>query len=133
MSENSKTSPEGLEDALNILEKARESGMLQRLMEQLRKDYERAGLHYPLGERMVTEMDLSEVFSVLKEHMYRLLMESFDQHLTLMYAMDVPERDFSSIEPADAVDAAGHLTRMVLNREWQKLQLRKRFDGAGEA
>lgn len=117
-----------MRDALNTLQQAQRSGMLQPLMEQLQKDYQRAGLEYPLKGRNVSEMGLAELFSLIKEHMYRLLMESFEQHLTLMYAVDVPERNFGGIKPEDAVDAADHLTGMVLAREWQKIQMRRRFN-----
>jgi hypothetical protein len=105
--------------------------MLHLLIGQIQKDYLRAGVPDPFGGKKADAFSLPELFAALREHMYLLLMESFDQHLTLMYAADVPERAYRGLEATDAVEAAGHLTGIILKREWEKVKWRNRYDGSG--
>lgn len=126
-------SPEEMAEGLRILEKAQQSGLLPELLEQLQKDYERAGIVFPIQEQALQKPQISALYSSLRENIYLLLMERFNQYLNLMYAVDVPERDFRTIAPADAVEAAGQLTGLVLAREWQKLEIRRRFRTSGSA
>jgi hypothetical protein len=133
LSEDAQKRPWDNANGVQILLQAQESGMLEPLMAQLRKDYDRAGVLFPFQGKDVLELGVDDLFAGLKEHMYRLLMEYFDQYLNLMYAVDIPERDFSTLQLTDAVDAAGQLTVMVITREWHKLQLRQRFGGADKS
>lgn len=112
-----------------ILEKAWKSGLLPGLLEQMQKDYNRAGSEFPIQDNHISDANLSKIYSGLKENLYLLLMERFDDYLNLMYAVDVPENAFRGIEPRDAVEAADQLSSLVLKREWQKIQLRQRFSG----
>ena len=102
-------------------------------MLQLQKDYGRAGLDFPIPEKHLLAEDIPEIFSTLKEGIYRLLMEYFDQYLNLMYAVDIPEREFQGIDPADTVEASHQLSGLILKREWQKIQWRRSSPGSGSA
>ena len=53
-------------------------------------------------------------------------MERFDQYLNLMYAIDVPEREFKGINVTDAVEVATQVTFLLLRREWKKIEFRTR-------
>jgi len=120
---------EGSAGGLQVLHKARSSGLLHSLMLQLQKDYGRAGLDFPILEKYLRTEDVAEIFASLKEGVYLLLMEHFDQYLNLMYAVDLPEREFQGIDPGDAVEAADQLSGMILKREWQKIQWRRNYPG----
>jgi hypothetical protein len=120
---------EGITAGIQVLENAQNFGLLASLLEQLHKDYQRAGLQFSIQENHLLNKDLPEIYADLKESLYRLLMERFDDYLNLMYAIDVPERAFKGIQPRDAVEAAAELSALVLQREWQKIQLRQRFSG----
>jgi hypothetical protein len=106
----------------------RERGLYKALLLQLKKDYERANLQFFLrlgeGEELVSP---GELLQGLRESLYVLQMERFDQYLNLMYAADVPERQFRSLSAKDPVDAATEVAWMLLWREWQKVSLRSRF------
>ena len=123
---------EGEKEGLRILAHARETGLLSSLMAQVRKDYGRAGLDFPIRESDMADKALPELLSSLRDNLYRLLMERFDQYLNLMYAIDLPERAFRQVQPTDAVEVAGQLADLVLRREWQKIAFRQRF-GEGPA
>jgi len=124
---------EGRAEGLQVLQQARSYGLFAPLMLQLQKDYGRAGLDFPIPEKHLLAEDVTGIFSTLKEGIYLLLMEHFDQYLNLMYAVDVPERDFQGIVPADAVEAAHELSGLILKREWQKIQWRRSYPGSDSA
>lgn len=121
---------EGSTEGLRVLHQARNSGLLHSLMLQLQKDYGRAGLDFPIPEKYLLSEDVPEIFSTLKEGIYMLLMEHFDQYLNLMYTVDLPERDFQGIDPGDAVEAADQISGLILKREWQKIRWRRGYPGA---
>jgi hypothetical protein len=123
----------GEKDGLRILAHARETGSLPSLIAQLRKDYGRAGLDFPFRESQIADEALADLLTTLRDDLYRLLMERFDHYLNLMYAIDLPERAFRQVQPTDAVEVAGQLADLILEREWQKIQFRRRFGGAGPA
>lgn len=119
------------ETALELLNQAYDAGKLNLLLAQLQKDYDRSNLSFPLvlakeGDRISTEYFLE----LLRENLYFLLMERFDQYLNLMYSADVPERDFRGIEPTDAVEVAQQVAFLLLRREWQKVCMRDRYGSA---
>ena len=113
-------------DAYDLLEYARESGRLDLLYSQLKKDFERANVSFPSQIFEAAEPDSRELFQALRESLYVLLMENFDQYLNLMYAVDVPEREFKSVQGADAVEVATQVTFILLKREWKKIEYRTR-------
>ena len=121
---------EGSAEGLRVLHQARNSGLLDSLMLQLQKDYGRAGLDFPILEKYLLEEDVAEIFTSLKEGVYLLLMEHFDPYLNLMYAVDIPEREFQGIDSRDAVEAADQLSGLILKREWQKIQWRRNYPGS---
>lgn len=130
MSNTGDHAAEGSAEGLQVLQQARNSRLLGSLMLQLQKDYGRAGLDFPILEKYLLAEDVPEIFASLKEGVYRLLMEHFDQYLNLMYAVDLPEREFQGIDPGDAVEAAHQLTGLILKREWQKIQWRRNYPGS---
>jgi hypothetical protein len=113
-------------DAGELLDYAVKSGRLKLLLSQLQKDYERANISFPLLGAIGSEPDPSRILQDLRESLYFLLMERFDQYLNLMYAIDVPEREFKGINVTDAVEVATQVTFLLLRREWKKIEFRTR-------
>ena len=116
-------------DAFDLLDYARKSGRLSLLLSQLQKDYERANIPFPLKQEQTGDGEIGEVLQSLRESLYMLLMEHFDQYLNLMYAADVPEREFRAVELTDAVEVASQVTFILLKREWKKIEFRSRQGG----
>lgn len=113
-------------DAVHLLDHAGKSGRLNLLLSQLQKDYERANIAFPFQETDLPEPDNDRIVQGLRENLYFLLMERFDQYLNLMYAADVPERDFKGIQVTDAVEVATQVAFLLLKREWKKIEFRSR-------
>lgn len=133
MSKTRENKSESSAEGLRVLNKAKTSGLLTALMLQLQKDYGRAGLDFPISESQLLIGEVPVIFTNVKEDIYVLLMEHFDQYLNLMYAVDIPEREFQRVDPADAVEAAEQLSVIILKREWQKIQWRRSYPGSGSA
>ena len=113
--------------AADLLDHARACGKLDALLSQLRRDYQRANIPFPIRQGELATVGPRVLLQDLRESLYFLLMERFDQYLNLMYAADVPERAFRGLQPRDAVEAAGEAAFLLLKREWQKLGYRSRF------
>ena len=116
-------------DSTSILVASREAGLRNKLLRQIAKDYDRAGLELPIS------MDAGgfcpcdeEVVEQLVVSIYRLLMERFDAYMNLMYAADVRESSFREIEAGDPVAAAKEVVFIYLRRQWQKVWLRAKYD-----
>ncbi|MFM1877889.1 MAG: hypothetical protein RLZZ241_755 [Bacteroidota bacterium] len=97
--------------------------LLSALKNQLLKDFLRAGLSDFEGNllRVGNNERLPEL---LREFLYKLLMEDFDGFLNLMYAADIPEFEFRTAVFEDPVEAADAALEILINREWQKVCLR---------
>lgn len=115
------------EDALTLIKWAESKGFLQALLLQLQKDFERANIPFPLQGPEDGSIPHAEIPQRLRESIYYLLMEDFDGYLNLMYAADVREEEFRHIRPTDAVEVAGQVALLLLEREWLKIKLRSRY------
>lgn len=116
---------QGFESAEALLAHAAGLGLRTELLAQLRKDFERARVPFPMRDRPPEESSDTAWAQALHESIYLLLMERFDSYLNLMYAADVPERQFRDLSLTDAVDVARQVTRVLLLREWQKVWMRR--------
>jgi hypothetical protein len=118
--------------AETLLAYAGELGLRAALLAQVRKDFERASVPFPkVSPGSKGEGTDREWVRGLEESLYRLLMEHFDGYLNLMYAADVPEREFRSLQLTDAVDVARQVVVLLLRREWQKVWIRATYDSGG--
>ena len=112
-----------------LLAYAGELGLRETLLAQVRKDFQRASVPFPrVGLSQEGEATDQQWVRGLQESLYRLLMENFDGYLNLMYAADVPEREFRTLQVTDAVEVAGQVVLLLLRREWQKVWSRANYD-----
>ena len=119
------------ETPLELISHAMASGRLGVLIRQLQKDYERANIPFPMHDPELSKLNPTEIYQHFRENLYYLLMEDFEGYLNLMYAADVREKDFRNIRPTDAVEVAGQVVQLLLEREWEKIELRERYEGTG--
>ena len=112
---------ESRQKSLILLGEATQKGLYPELLAQLQKDFDRANIG--VGFSIGTGPEALVAF--LHEKIYFLVMERFKDYLSLLYIVDVPERAFKGLPLTDVVDAAGDMAYLILQREWQKVQLRK--------
>ena len=122
MSDAQEKLPE-FENSLSLLEGATAKMLYKALILQLSKDFTRANISSSFDVEMVPE----ELITALKERLYLLLMENFEDYLNLMYLVDVPESAFKNLELTDAVEVAEQLSFLILRREWQKVWLKAHY------
>ncbi len=111
------------ENSLKLLRGASAQTLYKALINQLIKDFGRANISSSFHVEMAPE----ELLSALKEKLYVLLLESFDDYLNLMYLIDVPESAFKNLELTDAVEVSEQLSFLILRREWQKVWLKANY------
>ena len=122
MSDSKEKLPE-YENSLSLLRGASAQTLYTALINQLTKDFGRANISSSFREDMAPE----ELISSLKEKLYLLLLENFQDYLNLMYLIDVPETAFRNLELTDAVEVAEQLSFLILRREWQKVWLKANY------
>ena len=105
-----------------ILQAAGSAGLYEGLVQQLQKDFDRANVRVHFS----FEQSAEELYSALHEKIYQLLMERFSDYLNVLYVVDVPETAFRDIQITDAVEVSEEVCRLILKREWQKVQMKKR-------
>ncbi|MCE3296722.1 MAG: hypothetical protein K0R65_2436 [Crocinitomicaceae bacterium] len=94
------------------------------LQKQLLKDFTNSGLQLPSEIEHVT-FSLTELFDLIREQIILQLEKGERQTLSLMYAVDIPEKTFLKI--LGEADFASVLTRLVIEREAQKIYFRVNF------
>jgi hypothetical protein len=112
-----------LSNCLTVLLKAKENGLYEKLISQLNKDLVLANIH----SAILLEITANDLYLFLKEKIYRLIMEDFNDYLNFLYIVDVPEKSFKEITVTDAVAVAEQVTFLVLDRELQKVVLKNRY------
>ncbi|WP_240042749.1 hypothetical protein [Maribacter aurantiacus] len=108
---------------LELLQRSQEEGLYLDLLQQLQKDFLLANCNIKL-EVAISFQNLSVL---VKEKLYVLLMERFDEYLNLLYVIDVPEHELRQIDAMDAVEVAEQVSFFVLERELQKVRSKRRY------
>ncbi|MEM8845958.1 MAG: hypothetical protein AAFY00_05640 [Bacteroidota bacterium] len=111
------------ENSLQVLLEAQKNELYEKLVVQLKKDFELANLDFKIFDSPSPE----ELKTILHEKVYRLILEQFPEYLNLLYIVDVSEDKVKSIETTDVVDMAEEVSFLILKREWQKVSMRQRF------
>lgn len=107
-------------DHISIFREAGKTGLYEALVMQLQKDFGRANVKMSISPSHPPEA----IFATLRENIYKLIMERFDDYLNVMYVVDVPEQAFKQIRSSDVVEVAGEVSLLIVQREWQKVQMK---------
>ncbi|CAM4101305.1 hypothetical protein [Zobellia nedashkovskayae] len=110
-------------DSTELLANAEKAELYNKLVAQLIKDFGLANIYIDLSLEILPK----ELKSVLREKIYRLIMERFSEYLNLLYIIDVPEKAFKEIAVTDVVEVADQVTFLILKRELQKVYLKAKY------
>jgi uncharacterized protein YaaW (UPF0174 family) len=105
-----------------LLKVSLEKDLYQKLLVQVKKDFDLAGITIKINPDLTT----AEVKSVLHEKIYFLLLEKLDEYHNLLYIADVPEKALKSAHEKDAVDAAREISFIILKRVFKKVWYRQK-------
>jgi len=110
-------------DVNTLLANSLEKGLYQKLLIQLKKDFDLAAIPIPITPDLAT----AKVKTILQEKIYFLLLEKFDEYQNLLYIIDVPEKGTKNTHQKDAVDLAKEITFIILKREFKKVWFRREY------
>lgn len=113
----------GFLDSKNVLVYAKERGLYEALVAQVKKDFIRGNLELDVNKETRPE----ELQVLIREKLYFLLMERFSEYLNLMYAVDIPEHEFKALKITDTVDVSEQVTFLILKRELEKVTLKEKY------
>ena len=106
-----------------LLKKAKDENLFEKLLLQLLKDFGLANIQIDIVSSVLPE----ELKNILHEKVYVLLMERFSEYLNLLYIVDVPEKAFKEIHVTDVVEVAEQVSFLILKREMQKVLLKAKY------
>lgn len=106
-----------------LLKESIQASLYPKLIAQLQKDLNRAGIFYDLEEGIKPE----ELFASLHNLLVDKLRSSFNEYLNLLYAVDVSEAQIRSFKSENATEIAAHSAYLILKREWQKVYYKNQF------
>ena len=110
-------------NSVDLLLNAKEKLLYEKLVAQLKKDFDLANLSLDFKEN-IDPLDLK---IMLHEKIYYLILEKFSEYLNLLYVIDVPESAFKDIRVSDVVEVSEQVSFLILKREWQKVWLREKY------
>ena len=110
-------------NSVDLLLIAKEKLLYEKLVAQLKKDFDLANLSLDFKEN-INPLDLK---IMLHEKIYYLILEKFSEYLNLLYVIDVPESAFKDIRVSDVVEVSEQVSFLILKREWQKVWHRKKY------
>ncbi|MCK5440713.1 MAG: hypothetical protein KAJ23_02355 [Maribacter sp.] len=110
-------------NSTELLQNAIDSRLYDKLIAQLKKDFGLANISVNLSDDIVP----SELKTFLHEKIYFLIMEKFTEYLNLLYAVDVPEKDFKQLKVTDVVEVSEQVSFLILKRVMQKVWLKAKY------
>lgn len=112
-------------NSLELLESVQQEQLYQKLLMQLKKDFELANVPINLPLDIAPE----ELKSIIHEKIYFLIVEKFPEYLNLLYVVDISEKEIKRIAPSDVVDISAEVSFLLLKREWQKVWYKAKYSG----
>jgi hypothetical protein len=110
-------------DVNELLEVSLERELYQKLLIQLKKDFDLAAIDIQIKPDLAT----AELKAILQEKIYFLLLEKFDECQNLLYIIDLPEKVFKNVRQKDAVDVAREISFIILKREFKKVWFKQEY------
>ena len=106
-----------------LLHLANEQSLFKHIVQQLEKDFLLANAVWEAPKNI----DSEQLIAALREKIYYLIMERFQEFLNVLYVIDVPEKEFHDLEITDAVAVADQMAFLILKREYQKVWFRNKY------
>jgi len=111
------------QSVLVLLKEIKEVSLYQKLIIQLNKDFQLAGLSY---HQKITIFP-KELVNSMHIIIYKLLSNQFEEFLKLLYIIDVSESEIRKINQPNAKILSEKITYIIIKREWQKVYFRNKF------
>lgn len=110
-------------NSIAILRDISSKKLYHKLIDQLNKDLRLSGIGIELNRDISPE----ELLNILRENIYRLILEDFSKFVSLLYIADVTEKQVSEAANGDAVEMTDRATFLLLKRLWKKVWFREYY------
>ncbi|MEX0313242.1 MAG: hypothetical protein AB3N18_03620 [Allomuricauda sp.] len=110
--------------SLEILQSAQNELLYSRLLQQIKKDFTLSNVDLKLSN----DMEPLQFRDMLREKIYFLILEKFQQYLNLLYVVDISEEEVRKMSSLDAADASAEVCFLILKREWQKVWFKHKYN-----
>lgn len=107
----------------NLIDEANQLNLYKKLIIQLNKDFLLANVNLDFHEEILP----SSLKLILHETIYKLIQEKFTEYLSLLYIIDVPEKDVRALDGEDTLKLAEDVSFLILKREWQKVWFKNKY------
>tara|TARA_R110002050_G_scaffold57866_6_gene130206 strand:- start:8922 stop:9269 length:348 start_codon:yes stop_codon:yes gene_type:complete len=107
----------------NLIEEANQLDLYKKLIQQLNKDFLLANIDLDFHEEVLP----SSLKLMLHETVYKLIQEKFTEYLSLLYIIDVPEKQVRDLDGDDVLKLSEQVSFLILKREWQKVWYKNKF------
>lgn len=111
------------DQALILGKKIESKNLLPNVIEQINKDARLSGLEIYIDTGLSSKEAVVEIYKLLLE----LITKDFGAYLNLLYRIDLSEKSLKSITDTEPESIVKYVTLMVLQREWQKVELRNKI------
>ena len=108
----------------DLVAEATALNLYQKLISQLNKDLLYANIDLEFDEETLP----SSLKLILQETLFHLIQNKFSDYLNLLYQVDVSENKISALDGEDLVKLSEQVTFLILQREWQKVWYRYKFN-----
>lgn len=107
----------------NLIEEANQLELYKKLILQLNKDFLLANIDLDFHEEVLP----SSLKLILHETVYKLIQEKFTEYLSLLYIIDVPEKQVKALDGDDILKLSEDVSFLILKREWQKVWFKNKY------
>ncbi|KAA5827696.1 hypothetical protein FPF71_02315 [Algibacter amylolyticus] len=107
----------------NLIEQANQLELYKKLILQLNKDFLLANIDLDFHEEILP----SSLKLMLHETVYKLIHEKFTDYLSLLYIIDVSEKQVKALNGDDILKLSEEVSFLILKREWQKVWFRNNY------
>ena len=110
-------------DSDSLLLLVSQNGLYQKLLEQIKKDFELSGLSISIEDSVKTDTLATLLFKTI----HPLILTNFEGYLQLLYRVDIPESSMQTNSIQNTEEFAKKATLLILKREWEKVYYRELY------
>lgn len=107
---------------LLLLKQIESENLLKRLIDQINKDADLAGLDLFIKD----DISVEELVKSLYSYIYRLITSNNESYLSFLYRVDIDENTIKNTHDKTVEQIAENSTYLILKREWQKIYFRSK-------
>ena len=105
------------ESSVVLLSEIESVDLYLKLIEQLNKDFQLAGIEQSFG----LDFTPLKLIQELQKIVIRLINNKFDDYLNLLYRIDISEIEIKKLDGSNIEKMSEQVVYLLLKREWQKV------------